>query len=94
MRKRGCRHNLICFILIEAAPIGNANMNATDGANKTSIMNNAGLSYPLLMSYLGQLTKPTLKRPSLLERDEDGIYRTTQTGLKFLQRYYQTEELV
>ena len=52
---------------------------ANGGATKTKIMYKAFLSYAQLKEYLSMLVEN-----GLLEKRDDGIYKTTSKGFKFL----------
>ena len=56
---------------------------ARGGARQTAIMYRANLSYDVLMQYLPVL----LSRKLLEERDENGLFRTSSKGLRFIREY-------
>jgi predicted transcriptional regulator len=60
------------------------------GATKTKIMYRAFLSYAQLKEYLGYLTENNL----LTYYTEDGTYRTTTKGIKFLATTRQLDGLL
>jgi predicted transcriptional regulator len=62
---------------------------ANGGATKTKIMYKAFLSYAQLKEYLALLIEN-----SLLLREEGGIYKTTNKGIRFLQTTRQLGSLL
>lgn len=54
---------------------------ATDGVNKTRIVHRAYLNFTIVKRYLSELIELGLLIP------RDGLYRTTEKGLIFLERY-------
>ena len=62
---------------------------AGDGAGKTRIMQNANLSYDLLLKYLSFLTET-----GLLERiGNNGVYHITSKGARFLKEFKELQVL-
>ena len=61
---------------------------ANGGVTKTKIMYKAFLSYAQLKEYLSMLVEN-----GLLENRVDGIYKTTNKGIKFLGIYSQIDSL-
>ena len=62
---------------------------AKGGARQTAIMYGANLSYGLLQEYLSLL----LSRGLLLERDENGLFRPSARGLRYLREYREYRRL-
>jgi predicted transcriptional regulator len=62
---------------------------ANGGATKTKIMYKAFLSYAQLKEYLAMLI-----RNDLMAHDNEGTYRTTGKGLKFLESSRQLDGLL
>lgn len=73
-------------ILVEAAPRGEKNPEAIDGAYKFNLMGAACLSFSLLSRYLKDLM------PEFLQREEDGKFKTIEKGLEFLETYHEIQE--
>jgi predicted transcriptional regulator len=65
---------------------------AKDGTLKTQIMYRANLSFTQLNDYLGFMLKIYLLGRS--RENEKEIYRATQKGLDFLQRYHEINVLL
>jgi predicted transcriptional regulator len=74
------------FIIAEIIDI------AKDGSLKTQIMYRANLSFTQLNDYLKFMLKINLLAKTL-ENDKD-IYRATEKGLDFLERYREITELI
>ncbi len=54
---------------------------AVSGKRKTELMRDVGLSYTQSKQYLSMLQKK-----ELLEKDEEGRFKTTKKGLEFLEK--------
>ena len=68
---------------------------ARHGARKTHIMYRANLSYDQLNEYLGFLIDNTLIEKEADEEYEGAvIYKATQTGRQFLERYSQLQDIL
>lgn len=65
---------------------------AKDGVLKTQIMYGANLSFTQLNDYLGFMLKSELLEKVLLNNRE--VYRATEKGTNFLQRYREITELL
>jgi len=65
---------------------------AKDGVLKTQIMYRANLSFTQLNDYLGFLLEIHLLEK--IRRNGKDIYRSTEKGLDFLERYHQIAELL
>ena len=65
---------------------------AKDGVLKTQIMYGANLSFTQLNDYLGFMLKSELLEKLLLNDRE--VYRATEKGMNFLQRYREIIELL
>ena len=65
---------------------------AKDGVLKTQIMYGANLSFTQLNDYLGFMLKSELLEKLLLNDKE--VYRATEKGMNFLQRYREIIELL
>lgn len=65
---------------------------ARGGALKTQIMYKANLSFTQLNNYLKFMLKTNLL--DRIVKDGKEIYRATEKGLYFLQRYYEINELL
>ena len=65
---------------------------AKDGVLKTQIMYRANLSFTQLNDYLGFLLEIHLLEK--IRRNGKDIYKSTEKGLDFLERYHQIAELL
>jgi predicted transcriptional regulator len=65
---------------------------AWDGALKTQIMYKANLSFTQLNNYLGFMLEISLLKR--VKQNNKDIYKSTEKGLDFLQRYRQIAELL
>ncbi len=65
---------------------------AKDGALKTQIMYRANLSFTQLNDYIGFMLEISLLEK--IRKNCKDIYRSTEKGLDFLQRYHQIAELL
>ena len=65
---------------------------AIDGALKTQIMYRANLSFTQLNDYLGFMLKIHLLEK--IRQNGKDIYRSTEKGLDFLERYHHIAELL
>jgi predicted transcriptional regulator len=65
---------------------------AKNGALKTRIMYRANLSFTQLNDYLGFMLETHLLEK--IRRNGKDIYRSTEKGLDFLERYHQIQELM
>jgi len=65
---------------------------ARDGALKTQIMYRANLSFTQLNEYLGFMLEIDLLKK--IRKNDKDIYKSTEKGLDFLQRYRQIAELL
>jgi len=65
---------------------------ARDGALKTQIMYRANLSFTQLNDYLGFMLEINLLKK--IRKNDKDIYKSTEKGLDFLQRYRQIAELL
>jgi predicted transcriptional regulator len=65
---------------------------AKDGVLKTQIMYGANLSFTQLNDYLSFMLKSELLEKVLLNNRE--VYRATEKGMNFLQRYREITELL
>jgi predicted transcriptional regulator len=65
---------------------------AKDGALKTKIMYRANLSFTQLNDYLGFMLEIHLLEK--IRKNDKNIYRSTEKGLDFLERYHQIAELL
>ena len=74
------------FIIAEIIEI------ARDGSLKTQIMYRANLSFTQLNDYLRFMIRISLLE-KIFENDKD-VYRATEKGLDFLQRYREINELL
>ena len=74
------------FIIAEIIEI------ARDGSLKTQVMYRANLSFTQLNDYLRFMLRISLLE-KVLENDKD-VYRATEKGLDFLQRYREINELL
>jgi predicted transcriptional regulator len=74
------------FIIAEIIDI------ARDGSLKTQVMYRANLSFTQLNDYLRFMLRISLLE-KVLENDKD-VYRATEKGLDFLQRYREINELL
>lgn len=63
-----------------------------EGSLKTQVMYRANLSFTQLNNYLNFMLKINLLEKVM--RNEKGIYRATEKGTKFLQRYREITELL
>jgi predicted transcriptional regulator len=65
---------------------------ARDGVLKTQIMYRANLSFTQLNDYLGFMLEINLLKK--IRKNDKDIYKSTEKGLDFLQRYRQIAELL
>ncbi len=65
---------------------------AKEGALKTQVMYRANLSFTQLNCYLGFMLEINLLEK--IRKNDKDIYKSTEKGLDFLQRYYQIAKLL
>jgi predicted transcriptional regulator len=65
------RHDIVAEILEKAS----------SGKKKTELMSDVGLSYAQAKQYLGMLLEK-----GMLQYEENRLFRTTKTGLEFLEK--------